>query len=72
MNFQQCGLGSELLKCVFTYAEEKGIERTVGTVKTLDYPKNPNLLKWYANMGFTVTMAVKPLAVVRKFQRRCN
>ena len=65
-NFQQRGLGSELLKCVFAYAEEKDIDRIVGKIKDLDYPKNPNLLKWYADMGFTVTMeAESSIAIAR-------
>jgi len=55
-NFQQLGLGTELLKCVFAVAKKKGTDRIVGNIKGLDYPKNPHLTKWYADLGFTVTM----------------
>jgi hypothetical protein len=68
-NFQQRGLGSELLKCVFAYAEEKGIEQIVGKIKDLDYPKNPHLLKWYANMGFKVTMETESSVVIARISK---
>jgi GNAT superfamily N-acetyltransferase len=68
-DFQRCGLGTELLKCVFAFAEEMGIERIVGKIKKVDYPQNPYLPKWYAEMGFTVTMETEPSAVVAKISK---
>lgn len=68
-NFQHCGLGSKLLECIFAFAKDKGIRRIIGKVKAKDYPKNPNLLKWYANMGFTVTMENKTSALVAKISK---
>jgi hypothetical protein len=68
-NFQRCGLGSELLKCVFAFAAEKGVLQIVGRIKSLDYPKNPNLPKWYADMGFMVTMETEPSAVVARISK---
>jgi hypothetical protein len=68
-NFQQCGLGTELLKCLFNFAKEKGIERIVGKIKALDYPKNPKLPKWYADMGFIVTMEAEPSAIVARISK---
>ena len=62
-NFQRRGLGSELLKCVLAFAVEKSMKKIVGKIKGVDYPKNPNLPKWYADMGFTVTMETEPAAV---------
>jgi hypothetical protein len=42
---------------------EKGMKKIVGKIKGVDYPSNPNLPKWYADMGFTVTMETEPSAV---------
>jgi hypothetical protein len=67
--FRHLGLGTELLKCVFAFAEEKGMERIVGKIKKVDYPKNPNLPKWYADMGFTVTTETEPSAVVARISK---
>lgn len=71
-SFRKHGLGSELLKCVFAFAEEKGIERIVGKIKEVDYPKNPNLPKWYADMGFVVTMETEPSAVMARISKELN
>ena len=63
-NFQQRGIGRELLKYVFAVAVEKGMKQIVGKIKEVDYPKNPNLPKWYESMGFKVTMEAKKSAVI--------
>ena len=62
-DFQRRGLGSELLECVLAFAMKKGMKKIVGKIKGVDYPQNPNLPQWYADMGFTVTMATEPSAV---------
>jgi len=69
-SFRQRGLGTELLNCVFAFAEEKGIEQIVGRIKAVDYPKNPNLPKWYADMGFTVMMEADPMTVQGRISKR--
>jgi L-amino acid N-acyltransferase YncA len=63
-SFRHRGIGPELLRCVFTFAVEKGMKRIVAKIKSDDYSKNPNLLKWYADMGFTVTIKTEPSTVV--------
>ncbi len=40
------------------------MKRIVAKIKSDDYSKNPNLLKWYADMGFTVTIKTEPSTVV--------
>jgi hypothetical protein len=68
-NFQRIGLGTGLLKCVFAVAMENGINLIDGKIKGIDYPKNEKLPKWYADMGFTVTMETKPSAIVARISK---
>lgn len=68
-NFQRIGLGTELLKCVFAFAKEKGMKKIVGNIKEVDYPKNPNLPKWYADMGFTVAREANPIRVMGRISK---
>ena len=68
-NFQRRGLGTEFLKCLFIFAKEKGIDRIVGKIKALDFPKNPKLTKWYADMGFIVMMETEPSAIVARISK---
>jgi len=63
-NCQRLGLGTQLLKHSLERLRARGAKRIVGNIKGHDFAKNPNLPKWYANLGFTVTMETTPSAVV--------
>jgi len=68
-NFQRIGLGTPLLKYALETVKQRGGKRVVGKIKQRDFEKNPNLPKWYADMGFTVTMETEPSAVVARISR---
>ena len=69
-NFQHIGLGTALLKNALEYVKQMGIKKVVGKIKRHDFEKNPNLPRWYAGMGFSVTMEIEPSAVVARISKQ--
>lgn len=55
-NFQRNGIGTQLLYYALETVKGMGVKRVIGKIKRHDFEKNPNLPKWYADLGFTVTM----------------
>ena len=45
------------------------MKKIVGNIKEVDYPKNPNLPKWYADMGFTVAREANPIRVMGRISK---
>jgi hypothetical protein len=68
-NFQRIGLGTALLKYALDYVKQIGVKRVVGKIKAVDYPKNPNLPRWYTSLGFKVTMETEPSALVARISK---
>ena len=53
-NYQQRGLGTQLLQLALTCARHKKVKTLSGWVRKKDVVQNPGLLRWYEKHGFEV------------------
>jgi GNAT superfamily N-acetyltransferase len=55
-HFQGLGIGTQVIKLMLESAKKLGIKRVYGEIVEVDYPKSPNLQRWYEERGFKVEM----------------